>query len=72
MGGNLGWTYCCWQQGAKPSAPCRYAHIDMDNGYDGILAIGYDKILEEMLGNWKVSLPDQTMCLVNQKVSLLD
>ena len=35
--------------------PCRYMRIDMDNGYGRMLAIGNDKILGGMLGNWKVS-----------------
>ena len=44
----------------------------MDNGYGGMLVIGNDKILGRMLGNQRVSLPDQVVCLVNQNVSLPD
>ena len=68
MRGNLGWTYYYLQQEAKPSAPCRYTHIEMDNGYDGMLVIGNDKISGRMLDNQKVSSLDQAMCLVNQKL----
>ena len=44
----------------------------MDNGYGRMLVIGNDKIPGKMLSNWKVGLPDQTVCFVNRKVRLLD
>ena len=42
----------------------------MDNGHGRMLVIRNDKILGGMLSNWKVSLPDQAMYLVNQEVRL--